>query len=219
MVAIRFSRQLGGVALLGLLLSLSACDKNSPAPPAMVKGQTVRGKVTYKGEPVPYGFVLFYNVGKSLDAKTGTRVPSSTAIINSDGSYEMTGAAVGPVKVAVCTDPDVDMVSLLRPSKIGGNAPPGVVGHPREVGLRWPAGLPAGGVRPPRGRRSSRGRWATDGWWTARRWWASDGRRATRGWRRADGWWTARGRWATHRWWASHPCETHPKSCIGKTDT
>jgi hypothetical protein len=61
-----------------------------------------RGKVTYNGEPVHYGTVLFVP-----DATKGTDGPSAMGIIREDGTYELStdsggdGALVGVHKVGV----------------------------------------------------------------------------------------------------------------------
>jgi hypothetical protein len=59
------------------------------------KTGTVSGKVTYKGEPVPGGFINFL-------PQTGPdqgRVFSST--IDESGSYQVAGVPVGPVKIII----------------------------------------------------------------------------------------------------------------------
>jgi hypothetical protein len=114
----------------------------------MELGQQVRGKVTYKGEPVPYGYVLFYRLGMSIDVKTGAFVPSAFGEIHADGTYEVANAPTGPVQITVVTDPDLDLLSIVKPETHGGpvpgTAPPG---GPRGPGA--PPGNPSG---PPPGK-------------------------------------------------------------------
>src|SRR5262245_46600410 len=98
-------------ALSAALLALPACKKK---PPEMVFGQTVRGKVTFKGEPVRYGFVLLFNPERSFDAKTGAAVPAAAAMIRKDGTYETNTAPTGLVFVCVATDPDLQPMELMQ---------------------------------------------------------------------------------------------------------
>jgi hypothetical protein len=56
---------------------------------------TVTGKVTYKGEPVPAGEVVFNLIGND--------VGGAIAQINSDGTYKATGVPIGSVVVTVST--------------------------------------------------------------------------------------------------------------------
>ena len=77
--------------------SLAGCDAGKPSL------ATVHGKVTYKGEPLKAGNVLFLPVVKSED---GLDHPSA-GVLKEDGTYELTtfvpgdGAAVGEHKVSV----------------------------------------------------------------------------------------------------------------------
>jgi hypothetical protein len=93
-------REIRGVGLtLTLSCSLLGCN---PAPPPSFPRETVRGKVTYKGKPLPGGFVLFYN---------GTnRVGVGAIKRDGSGVYEACVPA-GPVQVIVKGD--------LRPDRIG----------------------------------------------------------------------------------------------------
>jgi hypothetical protein len=100
------------------LVFLSGCT-NQEEQPTVAKdfNATIRGKVTYKGEPVPYGFVLFYVPGKSPQGGGGmnkTITPSAHGMIK-DGKYEIFGAPVGIVMVVVATDPSIDLPQLLQP--------------------------------------------------------------------------------------------------------
>ena len=81
------ARGLAPVALLALLLSaLSGCHN--------ARG-TLHGKVTFKGEAVPAGSVVFYGPGDQV----------ASAGLLADGTYEATDVPLGEVKVAVTTPP------------------------------------------------------------------------------------------------------------------
>ena len=113
--------RLGGLLLVAFCLALSACSNNTPVPvnkKGVSGSETVRGKVTYKGQPVPYGFVLFFN-DASRDRKTGMFTPISGGIIGEDGSYEVVRLPPGGVKITVLTNPDVDPALMLRPAMMG----------------------------------------------------------------------------------------------------
>jgi hypothetical protein len=139
--------------LAGLAALLAGCSSDGPKPDPMKFGQTVRGKVTYNGQPVPYGAVLFYHHQNSLDAKTGTFAPSAVGYIDENGRYEMTNLAAGPVMVCVATDPDADLLALTQPTAPGelpgvipgkpGNGPPS---HPPTVLPERPADAPPTGL-------------------------------------------------------------------------
>lgn len=123
----------GAVLTLTLsALALAGCSGSQPEEP-LVWGQTVRGKVTHKGEPVPYGFVLFYHPERGLDPQTGKLVPVAFGEIQ-NGKYEIANVPKGPVIVVVATDPDMDAGMAMRPVEPGG----GVVEGPEA-----PAGAPA----------------------------------------------------------------------------
>jgi hypothetical protein len=116
------ARRLPAVLLaLGLCLLPACSKKHRELAPEF--GPPVRGKVTYKGEPVVYGMVLFFTLGKGLNPETGEMAPSASAKINSDGTYEITNAPLGPAMVCVATDPDADLMTLLAPVPFGGGAP------------------------------------------------------------------------------------------------
>jgi hypothetical protein len=137
----------------GVLTSLPACAKKDQTP-ELVKGQTVRGKVTYNGRPVPYGLVLFYSYEKSIDPYTGLYQPTGIGEIRADGTYEVSDAAAGPAMVCVAADPDADLGSLTLPAAMlgldqsgaAGGRPTGAIGGP-------PIGPPGGrggpSIRPP----------------------------------------------------------------------
>src|SRR5262245_26689091 len=92
-------REVRGVGLaLTLACSLLACNQ-SPSPsgrPESVRRGMVRGKVTYKGEPLPGGFVHFHNemghVGVGMIQLDGS------------GTYQVS-VPTGPVQVIVKGDP------------------------------------------------------------------------------------------------------------------
>jgi len=141
------------VLLAGVIVCVPACAKK-PKIQELERGQSVRGKVTYKGKPIPFGVVLFYSFEKSFDPATRSATPSGIAPINPDGTYEMGNAAAGPVMVCIGTDPDMDLGTMLTPATM-------------MVGPRRP-GVPQGG--PPRGASKCTSRRSTDGAprWTPR---------------------------------------------------
>jgi hypothetical protein len=135
-------------ALLGGLLVLlpGACN-STPTEPPPEPGATVRGKVTYQGQPVPYGIVLCYAHGKALKRDTGQFTPSGSGLIGADGSYEIARVPSGPMMVCVATDPEVNLMSFAAPAQLGGShgaGPPGKGGLPG-------GGPPGKGGRPPQG--------------------------------------------------------------------
>jgi hypothetical protein len=127
-------------AIVMLLPACTAKDKT----PELVRGQTIRGKVTYNGRPVPYGIVLFYNYEKSIDPQTGLYRPMSMGEIKADGTYEVTDAAEGMAMVCVATDPDTDLGSLTLPTAMVGMNQGSLGGGP-PIGPPGPAGIPPGG--------------------------------------------------------------------------
>ncbi len=85
-----WARGLAPVALLALLLAaISGCQD--------ARG-TVHGTVTFKGEAVPSGTVVFYGPGNQV----------VNAALLPDGTYEATEVPLGEVKVAVTTPPPPD---------------------------------------------------------------------------------------------------------------
>jgi hypothetical protein len=146
------------VLMLGALATVPACFKKG-TDQQEVTGQTVRGKVTYKGEPVPYGIVMFYDPKKGVDEKTGTLLPSGIGEIK-DGYYEAVNVPAGPMMVLIATNPDVDKLTLIRPSMPGAglkgvpiNSPggPGKPGGPGGPGGGPPGGPGGPGGGPPGG--------------------------------------------------------------------
>jgi hypothetical protein len=104
---------------LAALLLLPACGKKTQGPPPRF-GQTVRGKVTYKGEPVSYGYVLLYNMEHSLKPETGMMAPIAVASLDKDGRYQMTNAPTGPSVFCIACDPDLPPKDLVGQSPLGG---------------------------------------------------------------------------------------------------
>jgi hypothetical protein len=142
-------KRLLALPVLLLLLVLPACGKKEEAPPEPLKFvHTVRGKVTYKGKPVPYGVVLFYNHGHAFNPKESTMMPASSAMLDENGRYEISNAAEGPVLVCVAADPDVSLVNFLAPAQMGaGGEGPMPPGPPMAGGS--PPGPPMAGGLPP----------------------------------------------------------------------
>src|SRR5687767_4717026 len=84
----------GAAALLGTLLLLPGC-KNSDTGQEndFGPGGSVRGKVTYRGQPVLYGYVLFYPMiqpggGKGDGQARPPAMPLAVAEIK-DGEYQI----------------------------------------------------------------------------------------------------------------------------------
>jgi hypothetical protein len=109
-----------------LTLAISGCSKTSA---------TVTGHVRYQGAAVPAGNVTFH----------GPDNQTSTAIINSEGSYTATKVPLGLVKVAVTTPPPVSAakVKLTQQVKKGQIAPQSVqpVSIPKQYGDPEKSGL------------------------------------------------------------------------------
>jgi hypothetical protein len=148
---------------LTALLSAPGCGRrNAPQNdgPPLQYGQKVRGKVTYKGEPVSYGVVLLYSLTRSLNPETRNLVASAFGTINEDGSYTIENAPLGPMMVAVATDPEQHRMAFLQPTAfgppipggppgVGGPAgPPGLNGPPHPPGVGGPPGVPGPGGPP-----------------------------------------------------------------------
>jgi hypothetical protein len=148
----------GKLSLLGVALALPACSRQPPPGPDFPQA-TVSGKVTYDGEPVRYGFVLFFRVDAIPDEGGEFSAVASAAIV--DGSYE----AVVPValmKVCLVTDPDVDPGLLAGAYLRQGHGPPlkrQQVGKPEG-----PPGLPdpADGKEGPKGQEDPKGAFEKD---------------------------------------------------------
>jgi hypothetical protein len=114
-------RWVGAVLLVMSALAIPACSGKEEPPLGM--GQLVKGKVTYKGEPVPYGFVVLYSPTKGgRDEKSGAFLPLAFGEIR-EGKYILGNAPTGPVMVCVVTDPDMDPQDVMRPAIPGGFDP------------------------------------------------------------------------------------------------
>lgn len=99
----------------------------------------VQGKVTFKGESVPWGFVVFFNPEIGLEAETGSLIPVGVAPIH-DGRYAAQVPA-GHYLLAVATAEDADPAKLMQPTSPG--APPGLAGPGGPPGAGPPGGPPA----------------------------------------------------------------------------
>jgi len=137
-----------GSAGLALVLGCSMLGCNKSQPQSSVPRETVRGKVTYKGEPLPSGFLHFYNGAGHV----------GVGMIKPDGSgaYEASIPA-GPVQAIVKADSKPDRVGMppRRPGMPPGGPgmPPGGLGKP-SGGFGMPRnvpGMPPGGPRIPLG--------------------------------------------------------------------
>lgn len=138
-------RPLGAFLLIAVvLLALPACSGTKDPREDLAFGQTVRGKVTYDGQPVQYGFVLFYSHDKSKDPKEGSFTPSAVGPIV-EGKYEVPNAPLGHVAVCLATDPDLDPGALTRPMKPGEKGGGGAGPNKGPLPPGMPPGMPPGG--------------------------------------------------------------------------
>jgi hypothetical protein len=111
-------RWLGGGLVL-LMAAAAGCGSSG----------TVSGKVTYKGQPLGGGNVVFYAEGKA----------SQTSPISPDGSYSISKIPAGPVKISVETE-------SVRPHK----PPPGGMSKMVPPKDAIPPGVDPGGVYGPK---------------------------------------------------------------------
>lgn len=107
-----------GIALASLVALIAiagtGCTRSGAANELSPSGETLRGTVTHRGNPIPYGFVLLFGEG-CLDAATGLVAPTAVGVIRNDGTYQIDNVSVGPVVVAVASDPTADPIWLMRP--------------------------------------------------------------------------------------------------------
>lgn len=79
-----------GIGWVALILLGAGCGDTGVAP---AEGIPVQGKVFFRGQPLPYGTIVF-----TPDADRGTHGPLATAAIQPDGSFQLkSGEAVGAV--------------------------------------------------------------------------------------------------------------------------
>lgn len=80
-------------AMLGasFLLILIGCNSQDP------NKNTVTGKVTYKGEPIPLGKITFYDNNSKVVASGGI----------ASGAYRMENVPQGPVKIGITVPPPI----------------------------------------------------------------------------------------------------------------
>lgn len=110
----------------GLLVPLLGCGKPAEDGAKEVQfGQKVHGKVTYKGEPVCYGAVIFYSLQNGFNPEHRTFTPLGSAIIGPDGAYDCKNVAIGQMLVVVATDPDQEPRRFIRPARMGMDRPEG----------------------------------------------------------------------------------------------
>jgi hypothetical protein len=74
----------GMLALSLLVLAVGGCGKSTG---------NVSGKVSYQGKPLPGGYVNFMSEGEQGSFKASG--------IKEDGSYSVSGLAVGPAKISI----------------------------------------------------------------------------------------------------------------------
>src|SRR5262245_48955590 len=109
------------LTVLGFLLALPACSRQPPPAPKVEKqGIELTGTVTYDGQPVAYGYVLFFPTDAMPD-KTGRLKAVAVAPIV-EGRYD-TVLPGGILKLCVVTDPDHDHGTLAHAYMWQGSAP------------------------------------------------------------------------------------------------
>jgi hypothetical protein len=144
---------------LATILALSACGKKEDEPPppgatpdgkkALSYGQVIRGKVTYKGQPVTYGLVLLFDREAMFKGKSHSLAPVAVGPISETGTYEIPNAPAGFMRAALATDPDktlaeLGMMDIAGAPGMGPGGPKGGAGGDPKTGP--PKGLP--GVPP-----------------------------------------------------------------------
>ena len=119
----------GGFALtLPLCLVFAfGCQNGNPNTPASVKG-----KVTYKGEPVPGGRVTFVPKAEGV---------APTAILGADGTYSIADAPAGDFTVTVDNE-------FLNPDKKAPAYPGSAQAGNNPMGSGPPPGAPAAAAAP-----------------------------------------------------------------------
>jgi hypothetical protein len=111
------------LALPLCLFVVFGCDKTNSSTPA-----SVSGKVTYKGEPVSGGVLMF-------NPKPGTAGVVSSTILNPDGTYSVAQAPSGEFTVTVDTE-------FLNPDKK-------TQAYPGSGGKAMPSSTPPPSKAPP----------------------------------------------------------------------
>jgi hypothetical protein len=143
-------RALARAPVAAAMLAALACSKSvpehQPVEPVQTSQFKVSGKVTYKGQPVTYGHVLFFG-RQALDPKTGQTAPPTVGKIGADGRYEVEHPPIGPTIICLATDPDASLDSVYQAQSFGppelgpDGAPGGLPGSP-------PGGPPLPGAPP-----------------------------------------------------------------------
>jgi hypothetical protein len=78
------------IGLMALVLLCVGCGDPAVTP---AEGIPVQGKVFYRGQPLPFGTIVF-----TPDADRGTNGPLATATIQPDGSFQLkSGEVIGAV--------------------------------------------------------------------------------------------------------------------------
>jgi hypothetical protein len=98
MPGIYLVRALGLLVLVPVLLLVGCSSKDAAS-------NKVKGKVTWKNEPLKGGSITFVSAADKQQR--------ATTLLNMDGTYEMTNAPVGEVKI-----------SLSGPSRVSSEHPP-----------------------------------------------------------------------------------------------
>jgi hypothetical protein len=137
-----------GSLLAALLVALAGCSKNGseekPPPPQENSFERseykVRGKVTCNGKGLPFGFVGFYSL-KSMNEGGQVAAPI-VGIIGPEGGYEVDKPPLGPCRICVFTDPELDLSTLTQATSLA----PGIGAH--DFNSPLPPGVKAGPMGP-----------------------------------------------------------------------
>jgi len=82
--------------ILAVLVAINVYIRAGSAPTALPTG-TVRGVVTYRGQPVNGGLVRF------TSADPNDKVGQASGMLARDGTFQFHGAPLGPVRVTIDT--------------------------------------------------------------------------------------------------------------------
>jgi hypothetical protein len=112
--------------LFVLIAFLPACSptQKTAVSDSTPSGYSVRGKVTYRGVSLPYSFLFFSHSEQGFDPKTGSWLTTSSAMLESDGSYSVGGLPEGLVYITVFCDPDAGFPRPVLRGPLAGKRKP-----------------------------------------------------------------------------------------------
>ena len=87
---------IGGCVLVALVVVVIVALRTGPGETALPTA-TVRGKVTYRGQPVNGGLVRFTSTDPN------DKVGQANGMLTREGTFQFHGAPIGPVRVTVDT--------------------------------------------------------------------------------------------------------------------